>query len=61
MAKKKIEDKIYNCLECTNSIYLHDKKELHCSTKIKDRDTPLTNTSRASEVANCSWYCRKGF
>jgi hypothetical protein len=57
MAKKK-ESKTYECSDCLHSIYVKEVGQLHCTTKIKNRDG-LAPSSRVGTAIDCSYYRKR--
>lgn len=58
MAKKKnLEENIYECIKCINSIEQDNK--LHCKTMIKDLSKPYSVYSQVKIKKDCSYYKEK--
>ena len=55
MAKKVKEQKVYDCKDCINSVYLY---ELNCKLKMIE-ENKKAKSSKADKVIDCIWYIKR--
>ena len=55
MAKKVKEQKVYDCKDCINSIYLD---ELNCKLKMFE-ENKKAKSSKADKAIDCIWYIKR--
>ena len=55
MAKKAKEQKVYDCKDCINSVYL---AELNCKLKMIE-ENKKAKSSKADKAIDCIWYIKR--